>query len=46
MMIFLYIILGLIAIVLRVAAILPKTFHVSAETIIERPCAEVFQYVK
>jgi hypothetical protein len=45
-MIFIYIILGLIAIILLVSAILPKTFRVSTEIIIERPCADVFHYVK
>jgi len=45
-MIILYIILALIAIVLFTAAILPKSFRVSAEIIIERPRDEVFNYVK
>ena len=45
-MIILYIILGLIAVILLVAAILPKDFNVSSEIIIEKPHTEVFNYVK
>lgn len=45
-MIFLYILLSLIAVILMVAAILPKSFTVSAETIIEKPKEEVFNFVK
>lgn len=45
-MIFLYIILGLIALILVAAAILPKSFHVSAETVINKPSSEVFNFVK
>ncbi len=45
-MIFLYMILGLIALILGVAALLPKSFHVSAETVIEEPSSEVFNFVK
>jgi hypothetical protein len=45
-MIFLYILLAIIAILFLVAAILPKTFTVSSEISIDRPCKEVFNYVK
>jgi uncharacterized protein YndB with AHSA1/START domain len=45
-MIFLYIFIALIVIVLLAAAILPKTFEVSAEITIEKPSSEVFNYVK
>ena len=45
-MIFLYIILGVIALILVIAAILPKSFHISAETVIEKPNLEVFDFVK
>ncbi len=45
-MFILYILLALIAIILLVAAIMPKAFTISAETVIERPNAEVFNFVK
>ena len=45
-MIFLYIILGLIALLFVAAAILPKSFLVSAETVINKPSSEVFNFVK
>jgi hypothetical protein len=45
-MIFLYFILGLIALILVAAAILPKSFQVSAETVINKPSSEVFNFVK
>jgi uncharacterized protein YndB with AHSA1/START domain len=45
-MIFLYIFLGLIALLLLAAALMPKTFSITAETIIEKPNAEVFNFVK
>jgi len=45
-MIVLYILLGLLIIVLLVAAIMPKTFDVSCDMIIEKPLGEVFNYVK
>jgi Polyketide cyclase / dehydrase and lipid transport len=45
-MIVFYILLSLIAVILLIAAILPKSFTVSAETIIEKPKEEVFNYVK
>ncbi len=45
-MIFLYIFLALIAVVLLVAAIMPKTLTISAEVIIEKPSTDVFNFVK
>lgn len=45
-MIILYTILGLIAIILLAAAIMPKAFTISAEIVIEKPSSEVFNYVK
>jgi uncharacterized membrane protein len=45
-MIFLYIFIALVATIFVVAAILPKSFNVSAEIIIDKPCHEVFDYVK
>jgi Polyketide cyclase / dehydrase and lipid transport len=45
-MIILYIILGLIATLLLVAAIMPKAFTVSSEIVIAKPKKEVFDYVK
>jgi len=45
-MIFLYILIGLVAVVFLAAAILPKTFSVTGEIIIDKPCSEVFNYVK
>lgn len=43
---FLLIILGVIAIALIVAAILPKDFHAGSQIIINKPHPEVFDYVK
>jgi hypothetical protein len=45
-MIILYIILGVLAVILVASFILPKSFNVSAEIIIDKPCKEVFDYVK
>lgn len=45
-MIFLYIFLALIAVLLLVAAIMPKALTISAEVVIEKPCTEVFNFVK
>ena len=45
-MIILYIILGVIAVIFLVAAIVPKNFTISSEIIIEKPHHEVFNYVK
>jgi len=45
-MIILYILLGLVAIILLAAAIMPKVFDVSADVVIEKPVGEVFNYVK
>lgn len=45
-MIFLYIFLALIALILLVAAIMPKTLTISTEVIIEKPSTDVFNFVK
>ena len=45
-MIILYIILGLLALILLVAAMMPKAFDVTSAIVIERPVQEVFNYVK
>jgi hypothetical protein len=45
-MLILYILLGLIALILLAAAIMPKALTISAEIIIEKPTSEVFNYVK
>lgn len=45
-MIILYIILGLLALILLVAAMMPKAFDVTSSIVIERPVQEVFNYVK
>jgi len=45
-MFFLYILLALIAVVLLTAAIMPKVFTISCETIINRPNSQVFNYIK
>jgi len=45
-MIILYALLALVALILLVAAIMPKAFSITSEVVIERPCAEVFNYVK
>lgn len=45
-MIILYIILGLLALILLVAALMPKAFDVSSDIVIEKPVREVFDYVK
>lgn len=42
----LFILLGLIAIILVIAAILPKDFHAGSEIVINKPRQEVFNYVK
>lgn len=42
----LFILLGLIAIILVIAAILPKDFHAGSEIVINKPRQEVFKYVK
>jgi len=42
----LFTILGLIVLALIAAAILPKTFHAEGSTVIKKPNAEVFNYVK
>lgn len=43
---FLFTILGLVAIILIVAAIMPKDFHAGSEIVINKPHLEVFDYVK
>ena len=45
-MIILYIIISLVLLILLTAGIMPKTFSVSAETIIDKPSTDVFSYVK
>lgn len=45
-MIFLYIILGIIALVLFLALIAPKSYLVQREVLINRSLPEVFQYIK
>lgn len=45
-MIFLYIFLALIALLLLVAAIMPKTLTISTEVIIEKSSTDVFNFVK
>lgn len=45
-MIFLYIILGIIALVLVLALIAPKSYMVQREVLINRSLPEVFQYIK
>lgn len=45
-MIILYLVLGLIAIILLAAAVMPKAFDVSSNIVIEKPVGEVFNYVK
>lgn len=45
-MIFLYIIVGIIAIVLLLALIAPKTYEVNRSIEIHKPLPEVFQYLK
>ena len=45
-MIFLYVIIALILSLLLIAAIMPKAFTLTAETIIDKPNAEVFNFVK
>ncbi len=42
----LFIVLGLVAIGLIVAAFLPKTFHVEGRATINRPISDVYNYVK
>ncbi len=42
----LFIVLGLVVIVLIVAAILPKDFHAGSEIVIKKPNQEVYDYVK
>lgn len=45
-MIALYIVLAIVALILIVAALMPKSFDVSADIIIDRPVTEVFDFVK
>ena len=45
-MIVLYIVLIILALVLIAAAIMPKSFDISADIVIEKPAAEVFNFVK
>ena len=45
-MIALYIILGIIALILVLHSIAPKTYEVSRTTTIDKPKAEVFNYLK
>lgn len=45
-MIFLYIFITLILVILLIAAIMPKAFTITAETVIDKPSAEVFNFVK
>lgn len=45
-MLFLYILLGLVVLVLILAAMAPKTYDVSRSVIIAKPKAEVFTYLK
>ena len=42
----LFTVLGLVALALIAAAILPKTFHAEGSAVINKPNAEVFNYVK
>src|SRR5690606_16028983 len=42
----LFTVLGIIALVLIAAAVLPKTFHAEGSVVINKPNAEVFNYVK
>lgn len=46
MTIFLYVIVGIIALVLILAIIAPKTYHVHRGIEIHKPLPEVFQYIK
>lgn len=46
MAIFLYVVLGIIALVIFLALIAPKTYHVSRAIDIKQPLPEVFQYLK
>lgn len=42
----LFIILGLVGLILIVAAVVPKEFHAGSEIVIQKPSKEVFEYVK
>ena len=42
----LYLILAIVAIIFIAALILPKTFHAEGNTVINRPIADVYNYVK
>jgi Polyketide cyclase / dehydrase and lipid transport len=46
MMIALYIVLGLIALVILLALVAPKNYHVSRSVTVNKPIAEVFNYIK
>ncbi|MBC6998656.1 SRPBCC family protein [Cytophaga sp. FL35] len=46
MYIALYILLGIIALVILLALIAPKTYHVSRSVVIEKPRSEVFTYLR
>lgn len=45
-MIVLYIVIGVIVVVLLIAAVMPKKFELRADTIIHAPQAKVWEYVK
>ncbi len=45
-MIVLYILIALVALILLSAAIMPKSFTLSAEIVVQKPCQEVFNFVK
>lgn len=45
-MIILYVVLAVLALILIAAAVMPKSFDISADIVIEKPVAEVFNFVK
>jgi uncharacterized protein YndB with AHSA1/START domain len=45
-MIFFYVFIALIIVILLIAAIMPKAFTITAETIIDKPSVQVFNFVK
>jgi len=45
-MIVLYILIALVALILIAASIMPKSFTLSAEIVVQKPCQEVFNFVK
>ncbi len=46
MSIFLYILAGLVALVIVLGLIAPKTFHISRSIVVNKPVSEVFAYLK